>query len=514
MANVPVQTNTLQQTTSTIGAAPYSSAWWLERLGKRLDARLGEMRSLENYYRGRQPLALASKKFKSEFATIFRGFSDNFCQLIVQAVEERMVVQGFRIDGGAGDKKAWRIWQANQLDAQSQKAHREALIKGECPVIVWPDAANPGSAIIRAQKPEEVVVAYDDDPLVRAVAMKRWKTLEGQLCATLYYPDRLEKYVQPEGPSPSIWARRTVEGEPWPLPHSLGAVPVVPLVNDPDLDNVGRSEIGSILPLQDALNKLITDMLVSSEFAAFRQKWVTGMAIPVDPETGKAVEAFKAAVDRVWMARDPQTKFGDFDATELGPYVEGIETVLQHMASQTRVPMHYLLGQAGAFPSGESLKATETGLVAKALRRHRDFGEGWEEVMRLGFRAAGDVKRGALIDTETSWRDPETRTESEHVDALVKLASIGVPEEQLWEDAGYTPQQIEKFKAMKAGTPADADLAPKIEAAGLLIRSGFDPAAALTAVGLDPIKHLGLLPVTLKNEPQLPAPAGLVDVTS
>lgn len=31
-----------------------------------------------------------------------------------------------------------------------------------------------------------------------------------------------------------------------------------------------------------------------------------------------------------------------------------------------------------------------------------------------------------------------------------------------------------------------------------LIRSGFDPAAAMTAAGLDPVKHLGLLPVTVQ----------------
>ena len=44
------------------------------------------------------------------------------------------------------------------------------------------------------------------------------------------------------------------------------------------------------------------------------------------------------------------------------------------------------------------------------------------------------------------------------------------------------------------------ELAQRIGAAGTLIRSGFEPADALRAVGLDPIKHLGLLPVTLVGE--------------
>lgn len=48
---------------------------------------------------------------------------------------------------------------------------------------------------------------------------------------------------------------------------------------------------------------------------------------------------------------------------------------------------------------------------------------------------------------------------------------------------------------------ADADgIAKRVTAATALIRSGYKPDAALDAVGLDPIEHTGLLPVTLRNE--------------
>lgn len=48
------------------------------------------------------------------------------------------------------------------------------------------------------------------------------------------------------------------------------------------------------------------------------------------------------------------------------------------------------------------------------------------------------------------------------------------------------------------GDKAD-DLAKKATAAGVLIRAGFDPEAAMITAGLDPIKHSGLLPVTLQR---------------
>ncbi len=443
----------------------YSSDWWLDRLGKELDGRLPAIDRARQYYAGQQRLAYASAKFQEAFGKTYSLFADNFIPLIVQAVEERLNIEGFRWNDEAGAKKAWTIWQENQLDAQSGKAHRDCLITAYSAVIVQPVAGG-GIPKIRIQKPEEVIVAYDDDPLTRAVAMKRWADLTGKPLATLYFPDRIEKYEQPKtlvwanqfGREYAYgkWERRLVVGEPWPLPHSLGAVPVVEFVNDPDLDNHGTSEIASAMPLQDALNKLLVDMLVASEFASFRQKWVTGMEIPVDPATNKPIEAFKAAVDRVWQARDANVKFGDFDQSDLSSYIKAIETVIQHMSTTSRTPAHYLLGQSGTFPSGESLKATETGLVAKAKRDMRDLGEGWEEVMRLSFAAMGDKKRAAFSGGETIWADPEYRSEAEHVDALVKLGSIGVPDEQLWADAGYTPQQIEQFKAMRAARAAAA----------------------------------------------------------
>lgn len=44
----------------------------------------------------------------------------------------------------------------------------------------------------------------------------------------------------------------------------------------------------------------------------------------------------------------------------------------------------------------------------------------------------------------------------------------------------------------------ERDLTSQINAVALLVRTGFDPEDALRAVGLDPITHLGLLPVTLQ----------------
>ncbi len=443
-------------------------------LEKDLDARQGEIRLLDDYYQGRQPLMLATDKWRGLFARLFRGFSDNFLALVVDAVEERLTVQGFRmgIDKDTkADEDAWRIWQINQLDAWSQVAHTEALVKGTSFIGVSPfrdDWPADDAPLMTIEDACEVFVRNSAMQRgKRLAALKKWKGDDGQWLATLYLPDEVVKFQQAQklryanqyGRDFVLggWEPRQIAGESWPLPNPLGVVPLVPLVNRPRLRGNGESEIADLIPAQNAINKTGMDMLVAGEYASFRQKWATGIEIPTDPETGKPVESYKTSIDRFISTAVADARFGDFEATDLAPFVATIEMWVQHIASRSHTPPHYLLGQSGTFPSGESLKATETGLVAKARRKQRHFGESWEEAVRLAFRALEDP-RGDIVDAETIWADPESRTEAEHVDALVKMASLGVPDEILWEKWGATPTEIARWKTIQA---EDALLRPE-----------------------------------------------------
>ena len=91
--------------------------------------------------------------------------------------------------------------------------------------------------------------------------------------------------------------------------------------------------------------------------------------------------------------------------------------------------------------------------------------------MRLAGRLAGNDRLGAAESMELIWSDPESRTESQHVDAILKQKDLGVPEEILWEKLGYSPQEIARIKAIKAEedlfAPVPADLTePAVPAAG------------------------------------------------
>lgn len=428
-------------------------------LSTRLAARQAGITTADEYYRGDHPLAFASAKFQAAFGGLFGEFADNWCDLVVDATEERLNVTGFRFGVGTGaesdraaDGDAWQIWQTNQLDQDAQIAHTEALICGRSFVLVWAD--DDGQPEITVEHASQMIVAYQaGSRRKRTAALKTWRDDDGRTLATLYLPDQVWKFQRKtvgELVSPSLahWDLRVVEDEPNPLPNPLRVVPAVELRNRPRMVADPVSEIKRVIPMQDGVNKLVADLLVASEYGAFRQRWATGLDIPVDPVTGEQVSPFNAALDKLAINEHPEGRFGTFDASDLTNFVTAIEMLVQHIASQTRTPPHYFY-LSGQFPSGESIKSAETGLVAKVHRKQTPFGEAWEEVIRLAFAVLEDA-RADVTNTETIWGDPESRTEGEHVDAVLKKKSLGVPWAQLMEDLGYSPPQIERMKAMRA----------------------------------------------------------------
>src|SRR5215471_15682394 len=120
-------------------APPDTVAYWLARLSKMLDKQTTVANYFTAYYDGRHPMQFATSKFRETFGTLFSEFADNWCESFLYTSLERIAVQGFRFGSDSdyeGDKDAWLIWQANNLDADSVKAHLEAIKSGEAFVIV------------------------------------------------------------------------------------------------------------------------------------------------------------------------------------------------------------------------------------------------------------------------------------------------------------------------------------------------------------------------------------------
>src|SRR4051794_32064989 len=117
--------------------ADRSALDWLAILSARLDAQSEVVAGYEAYYDGEHPLSFATSKFKEAFGNLFAAFADNWCEIVVDAPVERLHVVGFRF-GEEADEDAWKIWQANTLDAESVIAHTEAGKVGSAFLLVDP----------------------------------------------------------------------------------------------------------------------------------------------------------------------------------------------------------------------------------------------------------------------------------------------------------------------------------------------------------------------------------------
>ncbi|SOD80131.1 Phage portal protein, SPP1 Gp6-like [Streptomyces sp. 1222.2] len=430
--------------------AVQSPEWWRDRLYKALCKRSKDTEVYDDYYECEHPLPFLHEKARDPFRRLLKMSRANYMELVVDALVGRLEVAGFQADSGDEDQRAWELWQDNNLDGGSALAFLEAAIRGEAYMLVSPPEGRRKGTRITPEHPTQVIVEeVPGEPGELAAALKLWlDDWTARLCATLYLPDRIYKFEAPEpkhGENPR-WVRREVRGEEWGGLNLLREVPFGQLANRPRMLKPGASELRSVTGIQDRINKTIADRMMTQEYAAFPQKWVTGMEIPVD-ENGQPVQPFDVAVNRILMAEDDGARFGQFAAADLSGYLKGKEADVQDIAAITSTPPHYLLGSMINL-SAEALKAAEAGLIHRIYQRRRFLEEGLERTMRL----AGFASSQARI----VWKSPEWRTEGELVDALVKMSSLGVPREVLWERWGATPQEVERWRRLSEDALARA----------------------------------------------------------
>lgn len=445
----------------------------LARLNRRLDETSADLRALDAHYEGRAPMAFLAPQAREALGNRLKALYANYPRLVVSSLAERLRVEGFEINGAA-DLDLWRAWERCGLPEGSAQAHTDALVLGRSFVIVWADSLGRPVAT-----PESAhAVAVERHPVSREVtaAVKRWtepgtwkpdgSTSNGRAHAVLYLPGSVRRYVSashvPEGGTvpPHDWNH--VET----LTNPLGVVPVVPLVNAGRMTELdGVSEMADVLDLSDALAKLLTDLLVSSEFYARPRRWATGLDV-VEDEDGNPVSPFGTEANRVWQSEQPETKFGQFDAARLDGYGDAVNLLREQISAVSGLPAHYLGVHGDQPPSADAIRSAEASLVARAQARQRTFGRAWSQVAALMVAVRDGVDPRAL-QVETAWASAETRTPAQAADAAAKLVAANIlPLEAAQAALGYGPEAREELRAMTRRAALDraaVDLAGTIE---------------------------------------------------
>jgi hypothetical protein len=203
------------------------------------------------------------------------------------------------------------------------------------------------------------------------------------------------------------------------------------------------SELANVIEPQNAINKLLSDMMIAAEYGAFPQRYIISQASP-----GK----FKNAPNLIWDipgsdGEGQPTAVGQFASTELSNYLEAIDKWTTAIAIISRTPKHYFFGQGGD-PSGEALIAMEAPLNHKAQKYITRWTATWSELAQFMMQVAG---MGVIADDAIIPIFEEPETVQPYTQALIRKESVaaGIPLMWQMEQEGYTEQELDDLEAAR-----------------------------------------------------------------
>lgn len=430
----------------TNGLDPVSESLmrWIQQ---QADDRRADYELARQYYGGEHDTALTDRLKK--FLPPRLQFRDNFMNVVVDALAERLTVIGFDVENDAIREWAWDLWGLNRMDYIQNVIHTETIMLGDSYLLCDWDEVHQRPRWTH-QMAEMIVPHYNEDTREIDWASKKWiqhPTLgeEAETRLNLYFPDRVEKYVARGG----VWAKHQDEQDlAWPVPWVDGSgeplgVPFIHFRNRPMGGDFGQSEIINVIPMQDLLNKSLIDLTMILDTLAFPQRYTLNVN-----HGSSRLDILPGSVTEFHSEYDGGT-VGQWNAANVDSPLRAIESLVQHIAGTTRTPQH-LFQIMGGTPSGEALKTAESGLVQKAKQRMVNFGNSWEDAVGMALRvqaafgpSAGEVEDGMV---QTTWDDPETRNEQAHLETLKAKMELGITKHQIWREMGYDQDQIDQME--------------------------------------------------------------------
>ena len=409
---------------------------------KTLRAKQEPYTTLFNYYDGEQPLVYTANRLNDIFKDLDAYFAENWCSVVVDSARDRVNLREIQVSGKSQTR--WKeLWEGSEISLESDDVHEAAMVAGEGYFMAWPD--EDGVMQGYHNDPRIVHLFYERaEPRKKKYGAKMWISDDERLNMTLYYADHLEYYKTTNKAKNVTDAKSFESAKESKAENPFGEIPIFHY-------RLGqrkvKSDLKNVIPIQNGINKLLTDMMVTAEFMAFPQRYVISNA----EVQGK----LKVSPKEIWdlPAGDgmgQQTQTGQFEAAKLENYLNSIDNLATALGSITRTPKHYFFS-VGSNLSGEALIAMEAPLNKKAQDRVDRFAPVWKQVALFMLKASGETVRSE--DVVPIFDKPETvqpRTEAETRQMNV---NAGMPLVTILRDEGksqaYLDKMLEDMKAQE-----------------------------------------------------------------
>jgi len=423
--------------------------------------------SARKYHVGEQNVVLTDR-LKQFLGETFGGFEFrlNIVQSVIRTVTEKLSVIGFDSLDKEAISWAQEVWDLNNLDALQDDIYEAALRDGAHYVIVdYPVEKGYPRWLPQTHYTEveaggdgngcKIFYPQGDPNLDPIVAVKYWtEWIEQKLTQrrTLYFPDKIAKYARTGGGGD--WKPyKDSEDKEWPISWTdtdgtpLG-IAVVPFYNKSQ-----ALEAADAIPLQDAANKAVVDLLSTEDQTAYRILVALGFiptsdGLDLKSDQSNALEVQPGIIIGTTKSKT-EADVKAIEPAQLSPMMDMVQQIIMWLALVTDTPVSRFI-TTKLIASDETLKEQEAPLIAKVENRQKLFGGAISRCMTLSMKLARMYQMDPAAPIANARIKPIWKSAQSMKDRLEELTSkqgLGVPQEQLWTEIGYDQEKITTWKA-------------------------------------------------------------------
>jgi len=412
------------------------------------------------YYDGDHPLVFSTEKVRKIFPEVGRAtFAENWISIVCNAVIDRMGLTGFTVsENDAATEKANSFFDRMSWGALAEEVHQQVVVTGEAFVITDVDEGVPEAY---CQPSPNCYAVYDPaHPRKLTAVLKRFLDDNTDPAVWRLYvyertPDGgciLSKFFAPKDSG--------TEAKSYTLDtDGVVDLPVFPVFHFRADRRQTRPDFADVIPLQDAVNKLFADLMVTSEGCAFPFR---ALISPSDVNIPAIKPGDFLAIPG--SAGDEQpTSIIQLAQANLSIYTEAKRDLAHAMASISRTPRHYFQSQGGD-PSGEALQAMEAPLIKKVRRYMARVDGTWRDLCAhmLDLDGMPGIEPEAIT---VNWDDPRTVQPLSQAQTREINVRAGIPIVTQLRDEGWREAELDQMAedSMEAGGAGAETLPPLTE---------------------------------------------------
>lgn len=370
---------------------------WLHN--QRIHERLANYNIYSSYYNGDHDVDIPAgvkAALESELGTVL-----NYCRLVVDSSVD--YIAGGEIglecpDKPEAEEKLYEVYEGNNfLPEEMMKAVTIMGKKGDAFLKLYIEDKG---VKIKVLRPDICYPRYktDDYTSMRYCAVQYFEDEDdyekgegGKWHAQVFRPDYID-YYELDGDKDSEqtdWVHVKTEK------NLLGFIPVIHLKNTIDDLEFGVSDIQVMADLQDALNKTITDMLLTMDNQAFQRMFIFG----AQTAKGKKISMEPGTITEVATA---EGHLDIVNPSPIGPYLDAMDKIIDQIMTVTQLSKITIMKPDAPSPqSGLALRIQYIPQERKAGKKVAVLQSRFKSLNEMIFKALKVLDQGDFVGTKT-----------------------------------------------------------------------------------------------------------------